>query len=116
MKYLDFLRRKDRSYSVLNTHKAMLLQTLPLLSYKNDWCGNCPLICRYMRGMFLNKPPRPRYSFTWDVSVALSYLKSLYPLKNLKLFTFKCAALIALASAPRSQTIASLNLNYMIVN
>ena len=36
--YLNFLRLDGKSYSVINTHKSMLLQTLQF--FDNDWCNN----------------------------------------------------------------------------
>ena len=45
----------------------------------------------------------------------LKYLSSLIPLEklSLKLLTFKLVALLALSSAPRAQTLANINLDYM---
>ena len=109
--YLYYLKLNNKSYSVLNTHKSMLLQTLPF--FGNSWCQNCFLVKRYLKGCFHSKPPVPRYRFTWDVSVVLKYLMSLYPLNNLtlKMLTLKLVALIALATAPRAQTLVSMNVN-----
>ena len=49
---------------------------------------------------------------TWDVSVILTFLFTLYPLSelSLKLLTYK---LIALTTAARAQTISALDINYM---
>jgi hypothetical protein len=68
-----------------------------------------------MRGIFNIKPPLPRYQFTWDVSIVLNFLKTLYPLEGLsiKLLTLKVTALIALACAPRAQTLVSMNIDNM---
>lgn len=91
----------------------MLLQTLPILG--NHWCDKCILINRFMKGIFLKKPPVPRYKFTWDVSKVIQFLASLFPLDGLsmKMLTFKVTALIALAAAPRAQTMVSMNLDFM---
>lgn len=92
----------------------MLLQTLALLG--NPWCNNCVLITRFMKGLFHQCPPRPRYAFTWDVTCVLTYLSSLFPLQDLslKLLTFKVVALIALANAPRAQTLVNMNIDCML--
>lgn len=115
VRYPDSLHSDNKPYSVLNTHKSMLLQTLPFLHPMNDWCNNCPIISRYMKGVFISAPPKPRYVFTWDVSVVFNYLKTLYPVESLSLkhLTFKTNAFITLASAPRAQTLVSIDLNYM---
>lgn len=116
VQYLYYLFRIPRSYSVINSHKAMLLQTLPF--FGNTWCKKeCNLISRFMKGVFVQLPPRPRYMYTWDVSEVLKYLASLYPLDKLtlKLLTFKTIALIALATAPRAQTLVSMSVDHMFV-
>jgi hypothetical protein len=115
MDYLCFLFRNKKSYSVLNLHKSMLLQTLPF--FGNSWCTKTFLISRFMKGIFNVNPPRVRYKSTWDVSIVLNYLKGLFPLckLNLKMLTLKLTALIALACAPRAQTMVSMDLDNMCV-
>ena len=100
---------------MVNTHKSMLLQTLNF--FDNVWCSNPLFISRFMKGLFNVLLPKPRYTFIWDVSVVLRYLSSLVPLGelSLKLLTLKLTALIALSSAPRAQTLVSLNLDCMSV-
>ena len=114
LKYLFYLVKLGKSYSVINTHKAMLLQTLPF--FGNTWCKDCVLITRFMKSVFFSRPPRPKYLVTWDVSIVLRFLKSLMPLSSLslKLLTFKVVALVALATAPRAQTLTALHLDNMI--
>jgi hypothetical protein len=53
---------------------------------------------------------------TWDVSVDNLFL-TWYPLweLSLKQFTYKLIALIALATAPGTQTMSALNMNYMSI-
>lgn len=111
--YLNFLIKEGKSYSVVNTHKSMLLQTL--VFFDNVWCNNPKLITRFMKGLYYKRLPTPKYTFIWDVSVVLRYLSSLFPLEkiSLKLLTLKVTALIALSTAPRAQTLVSLNLDCM---
>ena len=61
------------------------------------------------------RPPEPRYSFTWDVNVLLTFLESWFPLSvlELKQLTLKTAALVALVSAQRSQTLSALSIDCM---
>ena len=84
--YLQYLIRQGKSYSVLNTHKSMLLQNLRL--FGNKWCDNPVFISRFMKGYFNQRPPRPRYNYTWRVSKVLDYLKTLFPLCDLSLKMF----------------------------
>ena len=69
-----------------------------------------------MKGVYFQRKPNPRYLFTWDVSCVLKFLSSLIPLNrlSLKLSTFKVVALIALATAPRAQTLVSMDLDHML--
>ena len=94
----------------------MLLQTLPF--FGNLWCKDCQLISRFMKGVYINRRPKPRYLFTWDVSCVLKYLSSLFPLSNvtLKLLTLKVTALIALATASRAQSLVSMDLDHMVIS
>ena len=114
LQFLNYLVHLNKSYSVINSHKAMLLVTLPF--FGNSWTQNCPLIVRFMKGVYFCRKPSPKYLFTWDVTCVLKFLRSLFPLRklSLKLLTFKVIALIALAVAPRAQTLVSMDLDYMI--
>ena len=115
IQFLNYLFQGGKSYSVLNSHKAMLLQTLPF--FVNLWCKDCPLIRRFMKGVYFKRRPKPRYVFTWDVSCVLKYLSTLFPLSilPLKLLTFKVTALIALATAARAQILVSMDLDHMVI-
>ena len=64
--------------------------------------------------MFHVRPPEPRYSFTWDVNVLLTFLESWSPpALELKQLTLKTAALVALISTQRSQTLSALSIDLM---
>jgi hypothetical protein len=56
------------SYSVVNIHKAMLFQTLPFFGV-----------------LWIKEPVKPRIMTTWDVSVVLTFVFTLYPLSELSL-------------------------------
>ena len=68
-----------------------------------------------MKGVYFERRPNPRYIFTWDVSCVLKYLSTLFPLcrLSLKMLTFKVVALVALAAAPRAQTLVSMDIDHM---
>ena len=36
--------------------------------------GQHPVITRFMKGVFNIKPALPKYNFTWDVGVVITYL------------------------------------------
>ena len=65
--------------------------------------GSHPLVIRLVKGAYNMKPPQSRYSETWDVSLVLTYLKTLTPDDelSLKVLTLKLVMLIALVLASR---------------
>ena len=113
--YLQYLKGLGKSYSVINTYKSMLIQTLKLLG--NKWCDLPVYISRFMKGVFNSIPPTPRYLQSWDVSVVVDYLRKLFPLEtlDLKMLTLKLVALVSLTIAPRAQTLVALNLDDMTI-
>ena len=68
-----------------------------------------------MTGIFNQRPPKPRYSFVWDVEQVLTYLDQL-PSNNYlsdRLLTLKLTMLLALASACRCSELKCLDIRYM---
>ncbi|XP_052098559.1 uncharacterized protein LOC127733257 [Mytilus californianus] len=110
--YLNFLKDSNFSYSVLNTTRSMLTQTL---SFFGVDVTKFVFVDRMLKGCFNLNPPRARYSFTWDVNLVLTFLSSLYPLEDLtlKTLTFKLVSLVALTTAARAQSISALDLHFM---
>lgn len=68
-----------------------------------------------MKGIFQEKPPRPKYTEIWDVSIVLEYLQSRSPVDTLSLkeLTLKLVVLILLLSGQRGQTVHMLNIDRM---
>ena len=93
----------------------MIIQTLKLLG--NEWCVSPSYISRFIKGLFNKIPPVPRYRSMWNVDHVIQFLRTLYPLENLsiKMLTFKTVTLVALAVAPRAQTLVSMNIDLMRV-
>ena len=117
MTVCDFLTEQfedfNKSYSTINSYRSALSSMLlPVDGYS---VGEHPIIARLLQGMFHVRPPEPRYSFTWDVNVMLTFLESWFPLSvlGLKQLTLKTAALVALVSAQRSQTLSVLSIEFM---
>ena len=107
--FLSFLVHLKKSYRVVNTHKTVIIQTSKLFGI--SWCSSTVMVARFMRGPINRSPPKVRYSFTWEVKVVLDVSRSWSPLNSLslKLLTSKLVALIALACAPRAQTLIALS-------
>lgn len=68
-----------------------------------------------MKGVFQQKPPLPRYTEVWDVSIVLTHLQSFHPVDKLSLkqLTLKLIMLILLVTGQRGQTVKMLNIDYM---
>ena len=79
--------------------------------------GSNPLVSRFMKGVFNERPPKPRYQEIWDVKPVLNYLCKLSPVKliSLKQLTLKLCMLLALVSAQSAQTLSLISLDNMIV-
>ena len=74
--------------------------------------GKHPLVKRFMKGLFELDPQFPRYTYVWDVSLLLRYLRMLDDPKNLpmKLLGKKLAVLLCiLAGGQRCQTVHAIN-------
>lgn len=77
--------------------------------------GDHPDVCRFLKGVFRSRPPRPRYNATWDANVVLDFLeKQLSDELDIASLTYKTVTLVALASAQRTQTIASIRTSNLI--
>ena len=105
---------EGKGYSTINTYRSALSTTLCAMNDDRDSLASHPLIARLLKGVYILRPPTPRYSSTWDVSKVTDYLKTLAPLRELsfKLLTLKTVMLCALASAQRQQTLSALDLNF----
>ena len=109
---LNLFDEEKASYSTLNAARSALSSCV-MLENSSYSVGNHPLICRFLKGTFNLRPPRPRYKDTWDVSIVLNYLRKVSPARtlNLKQLTHKLCLLIALVSAQRAQTLHLLSLD-----
>ena len=112
--FLTLLYQQGLTYSAINTARSALSSYITL---ENGACaGKHPLVSRLMKGIFQEKPPRPKYTEIWDVSFVLSYLQSLSPVDKLPLkeLTLKLVVLILLVSGQRGQTVHLLSIDHMV--
>ena len=76
--------------------------------------GQHPYVTRLLKGALNKRPPKPRYSHTWNVDVIIKYIISLgknSPL-SLKAILMKLVTLFALTCAERISALASLDLRH----
>ena len=115
VEFLTDCYHEGKEYSTINTYRSVLSTTLCSMNDDRDSLGSHPLIARLLKGVYVLRPPTPRYSYTWDVSKVTDYLKTFVPLRELSLksLTLKTVMLCALASEQRQQTLSALDLNFM---
>ena len=111
--FLDFLSdlfSKGLKYRTINLFRSAVSMTHnPVESIP---IGQHPLVSRLMRGVHNSRPPEPRYSATWDVSLVLNWIKGLGQNNELSLkdLSWKLALLMALVSANRTSELHALDL------
>jgi len=78
--------------------------------------GDHPDVKRFMKGVFQDRPPMPRYNKIWDVNTLLQYIHSMDDSKDLSLkdLTLKLVMLITLTTACRGQSLHLLDLEAMV--
>lgn len=105
--FLNTLYEEGYQYGTLNSCRS----ALALLMGRN--LGEDDRIKRFFKGAFRLRPPLPKYSMTWDTSIVLNHLSSLYPNESLDLnkMSKKLITLIALLTAHRVQTLSKININ-----
>ena len=103
---------EGKGYSTINTYHSALPTTLCAMNDDRDSLGSHPLIARLLRGVYILRPPIPRYPSTWDVSNVTDYLKTLAPLHELSFNLLTLKTLMLCALAERQQTLSPLHLNF----
>ena len=113
LNFLTIQFHLGKSYSILNTYRSAISSVHDFID--NNPVGQHHLTVRFFKGVSNLRPSRPRYTFTWDVDCVLSFIETLWPLSNLslKLLTYRLIALLALASAQRTQTLKFLDVSML---
>ena len=100
-------------YSALNTTRSAI-------SAYHDKCDGRPvgqheLIKDIMESALKIKPPKPKYTSTWDVNLVLEYIRQLGPNASLdkKTLTLKITMLMSLVSVARGHELRVLHLTNM---
>ena len=112
VKIIEYLTKKYNNgakYGSLNSARAAIAKILDY-SIAND-----QLIINYFKSIYRSRPSRAKYDRTWDVNVVLKNLSTWYPLEELsQKITKTLATLLALVTAHRVQTIASIETQNII--
>lgn len=99
-------------YSAINTARCALSTFITLGHFT---AGSHPLVTRFLKGVYNQRPSLPRYSAVWDASIMIEFLKKMSPAKFLSLedLSLKLTMLMSLVSAQRGQSLHLLSLSTM---
>ncbi|XP_029680618.1 uncharacterized protein LOC115246130 [Formica exsecta] len=112
---ISFLTKRFKegaSYGTLNSTRS----AISLISLRD--ISSDVLISRFFKGIFKQKPTKPKYSSIWDTAPVLNYLENINPLNQFKAkeVAEKTATLLALATAHRLQTLALIKTDNILIS
>ena len=111
LNFLGNLFEKEYEYS----HRSAISAYHNLVEGKP--VGQHISVCNLMTGVFNKNPPKPNYSFIWDVEKVLKYIKTLptdTELSDRTLLLLKLTSFLLLTSAGRCREICYLDTRYMV--
>lgn len=114
---LDFLRsllQQGKSYSTINSARSAISQYVQITDGDSQPFGAHPIVNKFMKGVFRTNPPNPKYQATWDVKVLLDHLRTIENSSSLKELSTKLVCLLALVTGQRMQTLAALDIAFMV--
>jgi len=111
VQFIFNLFENGTSYSGCNTARSAL--SLILNPGDHISIGSHPLIVRVLKAICSVTPSRPRYDTVWDASLVLNLFKKWQDNRDLSLqhLSLKLVALLALTTAQRVQTLASIKIS-----
>ena len=75
LNFLAFLYEKGYQYSSISSHRSAI--SAYRVHINNNAIGKHARVCTIMTGIFNNHPPKPSYTFIWDIETVLNYLSKL---------------------------------------
>ena len=104
LEFLHSLKMRNVGYSVINTARSALST---FITIDNHTVGMHPLVCRYLKGVFIEFPVLSKHSFTWHIGVVLKYISSLNT-ENVQHLSQKLATLLAVLCGQYAWEVLSL--------
>lgn len=110
----EFRKEKGRGYSSLSTMRSAI-SAIAIID--DEPAGQHPLVCRFVKAAFLERPFVSRHHTAWDPDVVLAYLRSFGPNESLSLIQLpkKLVMLMLLVSGDRGHTLHLLDTRNMTV-
>ena len=99
-------------YRSINVLRSALSSTHPKID--GYAVGQHPYVLNLMKGILNNRPPKPRYSYTWDVRQVTEHMKQMGSDSSLSLkqLSLKLATVLALTCPKRVLSLAKLDINH----
>ena len=107
---------KGLAYRSLNVLRSAISSTHPAIDGYH--VGQHPYVTRLLRGALNSRPPKPRYTHTWNVDVMVKYIVSLDKNRSLalKVISMKLVTLFALTCPERISALATLDLRHCSIH
>ena len=104
--------KEGLQYRTLNVLRSALSSIHPKID--NFCVGQHPYVVNILRGILNNRPPEPRYTYTWDLHLVTEHIKRMGENSSLSLkhLSWKLATLFAITCPKRVSSLTSLDLNY----
>ena len=112
--YLAHLFDQGYRYNYIAAHRSAISAYHEPI--KGILVGKHTRVSSLLTGIFNERPPLPRYSFVWDVEIALKFIKTL-PIDDSisdKLLTYKLVTLLSLLAASRVSEITNLDIDFLL--
>lgn len=108
LEFLTSLYEEGCSYSTINTARSALSTMIGGVDGASIGSNN--LVTRLLKGVSRSRPPKCKYNVTWDTNLVLNYISKMGNNDSLSLreLSKKLAALLALCSGQRVQTLSKL--------
>ena len=110
IEFIESLFTKNKiGYSTCNVARSAISTFFDI--YKGEQIGKHPLVCRFMKGIYEEKPNIPKYATTWDPKIVLDEIEKINTdTASIIELSRKIVTLLTLLSGQRVATIASLTL------
>ena len=110
--YLTSLYEQGLQYNTICTARSALSGILHIPGVPK--LSDHPLIQRLLKGIYHNRPPKPRYTCIWDTSKMINYLASLHNESlDFKMISYKCVTLLTILAGQRISTLHKFRLSLM---
>ena len=115
IEYLTFLFQKGHPYRTIGLHRSTISAYHAPISVGSALVtvGKHPSVVALMSGVHNLRPPKAKYSFTWDVERVLALFRSWPDNLSPKMLTWKTTTILALIGVSRGAELHLFYLNFL---